>query len=223
MQTKLTAFLLTSPCCPNIWYLDLWKLAYCHSTCLPVPDRSCSGTAQAQDLEWKTLCKVEKYLAECVYDQMNNKKNIRGTYLLQGNPAVYIQQRHPGSSSMCDTHHSTFLVYTPLPSLLSPPVLLQDEHCHACSWWLECIIDNPTSIVCSWTRGNYISCLSKVWTALHFQWTKKWPACLLLYSIQGPIGGTWNDFHFKVAGNPEFSRSINLESKLIEFFALVNF
>ena len=27
----------------------------------------------------------------------------------------------------------------------------------------------------------------------------------------------------KVAGNPEFSRSTNLESKLIEFFALVNF
>ena len=29
--------------------------------------------------------------------------------------------------------------------------------------------------------------------------------------------------YLKVAGNPEFSRSTNLQSKLIEFFVLVNF
>ena len=115
-------------------------------------------------------------------------------YLLQGNPAVYIQQRHPGSSSMCDTHQSTFLAHTPLPSPLSPPVLLQGEHCHVCSWWLECIIDNPTSIVCSWTRGNYISCLSKVWTALHFQWTNS-DLLVYCYTVYRALRGAWNDFY----------------------------
>ena len=32
-----------------------------------------------------------------------------------------------------------------------------------------------------------------------------------------------NEDVFKVAGNPVFSRSTNLESKLIEFFVFVNF
>ena len=45
--------------------------------------------------------------------------------------------------------------------------------------------------------------------------------CLMLYQIQA-----WdkvNQLEVKVAGNPEFSRSTNLESKLIEFFVLLNF